>query len=500
MTSRGARFVKNFSFSFAGQIAIAALNLLFVPVIVHGLGLETYGLYILLHAATNFLSLAVLGAGSSSIKFIAEAAGAKDGTALRSTLKLSGLLHGLGPLAVAAALAFGAPTLAVRAFHVRPELADRAAFVLRCAACASVFWALAQWSSSALQGLQRFDAQNVILLLQSGLGTAGAALLVLSGYGLRGAALWYVAANAVAAAVGAVFAWRLVRPAAAALPPGRPLAARSFMTWTLSLWLGSMAWLISFQFDKLILARVASLTALTLYAVPANLLQRLQILPQSVGSVVVPLMSEMGSARHEDLARVYLKAQRFVLWLVLPVLGALFAVMPQFLGLWVGGEFGGSSVWPARLLVLAGACFAALSVPHAVATSRDRPAWLSAVVWAQALLSLSFWYFLIPRYGLLGVALGSLLAQALPAVVYLWAVHGLLRVPSGAFLVDALARPASCAAAMAVFLLAVHQRAGSWGSLIGLVAVGGVIYAGGAWVIAAREDREALRWILRRLR
>lgn len=497
--SRGARFMRNFGFSLGGQIAVAALNLLFVPMLVRGLGLEVYGLYVLLHAATNYLSLAIVGAGTSSVKFVAEAAGARNGTALRSALKLSGLLHSAGPLLAAAALAAAAPWIAVRVFHVGPALAAEAGFVLRCAAASSLFWALAQWSSSALQGLQRFDAQNAVLLLQSGLGTAGAALLVRSGLGLREAALWYVAANAAAALAAAVLAWRLIRPAAEALPEGRPLPARRFLSWSLTLWLGPLAWLITFQLDKLFIARAASLTALTLYAVPANLLQRLQILPSSASTVAIPMMSEMGGAGH-DLGRVYLKAQRFVLWLVLPVLAALFAVMPQFLGLWLGGEFGGVSVWPARLLVLAQASYALTAVANAVAASRNKPGWLSAVAWGQALVSLAAWRALIPSLGLLGVALGSLLAQLLPAAVYLTAVHRLIKLPAADFLAGALMRPAACAAVLGGYLLALHGRAHSWVELLVLLASGGLLYAGCAWALATAEDREALRWVLRRLK
>lgn len=498
MSTRAGRFLKNFGFSLGGQLVIAALNLVFVPMLVHGLGLETYGLYILLHAATNYLSLSVLGAGSSSVKFVAEAAGARDGRKLRDALKLSALLHSLGPIAAGAALAAAAPWLGVHLFHVGPELADRAAFVLRCAAAASVFWAASQWASSALQGVQRFDAYNVVLMLQSGLGTTGAALLVRAGHGLRAAALWYVGVNALAAAVALVLTWRLVRPVTRALPAGSGLAARRFVLYSFSLWLAPMAWIITFQFDKLFIARAASLTALTLYAVPSNLLQRLQILPASIGSVVIPMMSELGTEHHEDLARVYLKTQRFMLWLVLPVLAVLFAVMPQFLGLWLGGEFGGRSVWPARLLVLAQACYALTTVPNAAAMSRDRPSWMSALAWGQAIVSLIGWRLLIPRWQLVGVAAASLLAQLIPASVYLEAVHRLLKIGSWRFLTETLARPAAAALLLAGFLLTLHERATSWAALIALCAAGGAVYAAAAYALASREDRDALTWASRK--
>lgn len=494
--TRAKRFVGNFSWSLAGQLALAALNLLFIPILVRGLGLERYGLYVLLFAAANYLSLSVLGAGTTTVKFVAEAVGAKDGTKLRRTLKYSALAHAVGPALAGVLLAAAAPVIARRLFHVDEALLPQAAFVLRCAAAGALFWSFTQWGVSALQGLQRFDASNAVSLVQAGIGTAGAALLVKAGYGLRAASSWYVAANVAACILALGFSTRLIRPARA-LPEGKGVTPRQFASWSLSLWLGPLAWLITFQLDKLFIARAASLSALTLYAVPANLLQRLQILPMSVSAVAVPMMSELGGAK-EDLARVYLKAQRFVLWLVLPVLAALFAVMPQFLGLWLGGDFGGRSVWPARLLVAAQAFFALIAVPNAVAASKDRPWWVSAVAWGQAVVSVIGWRLLIPRYELLGVATASLLAQIIPTSAYLTAVHDLLGVSWLDFLARSCARPVFCAGLMLGILLAVHARLNSWPAFAAAIIGASALYAAAAWAVADADDRAAARALLRR--
>jgi O-antigen/teichoic acid export membrane protein len=261
--------------------------------------------------------------------------------------------------------------------------------------------------------------------------------------------------------------------------------------------LGPIASIITFQFDRLFIARAASLSALTLYAVPANLLQRLQILPNSISVVAVPVMAEIsGETSHTE--RVYLKAQRFVLWIVLPMYAGLFALMPQFLGLWLGGDFGGRSVWPARLLVAAQAFAALNAIPNAAALGKDRPAWISATAWAQAVVSLLAWRLLIPRYGLLGVAAGSLLAQAGPNLLYVWGVHRLIGVTWGRFWSQALSRPAFCAGALLCLLLAVHGRVQSWPVFLAVVAGGCALYAASAWFVALPEDREALRWATRK--
>jgi hypothetical protein len=110
------------------------------------------------------------------------------------------------------------------------------------------------------------------------------------------------------------------------------------------------------------------------------------------------------------------------------------------------------------------------------------------------------WRFLIPRYELIGVAAGSLLAQALPAVVYLWAVHGLMELDVARFVSRGLGRPALCAALLLGGLLLVHGRVSGWASLLAVSAAGGAAYAALAWLFALEEDREALRWLLAKVR
>jgi O-antigen/teichoic acid export membrane protein len=252
---------------------------------------------------------------------------------------------------------------------------------------------------------------------------------------------------------------------------------------------------VTFQLDRLFIARTSSLAALTLYAVPSGLLQRLQIFPAAVSTVLIPMMSEVsGGDGDETLRRMYVRSQRFLLWILLPALVLLFALMPQFLSLWLGGEFGGRSVWPARLLVVSQGFFFLNYSVNSVSASRDRPWYPSAVAWAQALISLGAWALLIGRYQLLGVALGSLLAQAIPTTVYLLVVHAkLLDLPAGRFISEALARPFLSAGLLLAAVMPFHQLASTWPRLLGMGAGGGALYYASAWRLLDRDDRELCR-------
>lgn len=496
MTDTGGkalRFARNVSWNLVGQFGVGVLSFLFIPYLVRGLGMESYGLYILMQAAAGYIMLFCLGAGSATFKYVAQFK-ADGGPGFRKTLRYSFLMHLCGGLAGGAAFGFGARFFIVKLFHVSGPLVEPGLFVLRCAAGAAVFMTLIQFFVSILQGLQRFDLQNAVQMLQNGLTPVGAACAIYLGRGLVGAAAWVVIWNAGVCLFASALVWKVL-PRGSRGGAGAEFDFKTFAGYGLSLWFGPLAWIVTFQFDKIFIARAASLSALTLYSVPAGILQRLQILPAIVGTVLLPMISELqGPDAEGALRRMYLKSVRFVLWLLLPIFVLLFALMPQFLSLWLGGEFGSRSVWPARLLVIAQVFFMITAVPNAVVASRDKPWHLSAVAWAQAAISLLAWKVLIGRYALLGVALGSLLAQAIPACVYLAYVHReILEISSRQYFNEGLRAPCLSAVLLLGLVFPFHSSVTSW-PLLALCAAGGtLIFYASTWLFCGAEDRRIAR-------
>lgn len=496
---KALRFARNVGLNVLGQAGIAAAGFLLIPYLVHRLGTETYGLYILMYTVSGYLALLTFGAGSAAVKYVAEFLALKDSRGLGDAIRYSTRVHVAGSLAGAAILGFGARFLVVRLFHVPEALADQGVFVLRCAAAAALFVALIQNAICVLAGYQRFDWQNLLSFGQSALMPAGAAAILAAGLGLSGVALWYVALSA-GLSFAAVLLVRGLRARTPDLAPGAGLAFKDFSVYSLSLWLGALAWIVTFQFDKVFLVRGVSLTGLTLYSVPSGLLQRLQAVPASIFTVLVPMVSELkGPDADESLRRMYLKSVRFLLWVMLPAYALLFALMPQFLGLWLGGEFGSASVWPARLLVASQFFYVLNYLPNAVAAGRDKPLYVSAVAWAQAVLSVLAWKLLVPRYQLLGVALGSLLAQAVPACAYLAHMHsGVLKIGWRQYAAEGLRAPLASAALLLAVVFPLHSGATSWARLFALGGAGALAFYASTWLMLSADDRSLVRRFARR--
>lgn len=493
--ARSFRFARHMGYNGLGLVVPAAVNLVSIPYLVSRLGLEAYGLVVILQALPSYAMTASLAAGAAAVKFTADAAPRGEGGRLRDAFVWALLFYGTGVGLAALLLAGGADFVLERAFNVPAALLEDGLYVVRLAALGAVLAGFAQAASSILQGLQRFDLHNAVGLIQG----AGMPLLacwaVARGSGARGVAQAFLAAHALAAAAALYFAWAAARR----LPERGPrLSFFEFSRLSFSQCLGPFAWIVIFQADKLFLAQAASMAGLTLYAVPAGLLQRLQALPALVSATTLPLMSEARAHEGEAaVARVYLKSLRFVLWACLPPLTLLFSFMPQFLSLWLGGDFGEASVWPARLLCVAQALWLLGVLPASAALAKDAPWFVPALAWAQALLSLILWQALAPRFGLVGVAWGALLGQGLPALFgALWLHMRVLRLGTARWLREGLAAPtASAALALAVSLF-IHARATGWLRLAVFVLLGLFVFYVSTWLFMPEEDKGVLRrWL-----
>jgi hypothetical protein len=198
---------------------------------------------------------------------------------------------------------------------------------------------------------------------------------------------------------------------------------------------------------------------------------------------------------------MYLKSVRFMLWTALPVLVVFFIVLPQLLGFWIGGQFSDKSVWPARLIVIAQLVIFIDAMPQIVLFSRERSWWLTALVWLQAFLSVLFWKLLIPQYRLMGVALGTLLAQTVVSCGSVGLTHAIiLKLGMGRYVRESLLGPFAAAGLAALFIFPFHGQLTTLTRLLGVSAGSVVVYYAVAWAFMSREDQHLLRGFLGRLR
>ncbi|MFA6002794.1 MAG: oligosaccharide flippase family protein [Elusimicrobiota bacterium] len=494
--SRAHRFAHGMLWTTLGQFSVFAVNFFTIPYLVNHMGLELYGLYVLLHTAMNYLMVTNLGAGAGITKFVAEFAAAREYGRLRQTLRYGAWFHGLGALLGAAVLLACLPWI-LRSFNIPAPLAATAAFVLTCAAAAAVFFAFCIYSSTALQGLHRFDLSSGFALLSNLLVPLAVAGAFLTGHGIKTAACGYVAAHVLSAAAGLLVLRKILPRGAGQEASAFPL--QRFSRYCFGLSLGPIAGLLIYQFDKILISQSLPLNELTLYSVPSGLIQRVQSVAATIANVMTPMMSEISRPEHAaTLRRVYIKSTRALLLTILPGLTLLFVFMPNLLNLWLGQEFGDRSTWPARFLVLAAVFYLLSMTPSIAAASREKTWYLSASAWLQAGLCILLWLWLIPRYRILGAAIGACLAQAATVSLYIVIIHRrVLRLSWAEFLDQSLAAPLISAAALLAVTLPTHHLASSWLRLAAMGTAALAVYYGSAWLLLPSADKALIQALLR---
>lgn len=166
--------------------------------------------------------------------------------------------------------------------------------------------------------------------------------------------------------------------------------------------------------DVLLLAALLddSAAPIALYAIAVTFVQRLKLIPEALSNVLLP---KLASQSNEDAAAFTAKVSRHsFVWVVLMAL-ALAVVAPVMMPLLFGEEYRAST--PAFLILLPGMVVYTIYrviARYFVATDRQQANIASEVTSLVVNVGLNVW--LIPRYGIVGAALASLVSYSLSAV------------------------------------------------------------------------------------
>jgi O-antigen/teichoic acid export membrane protein len=325
----------------------------------------------------------------------------------RAPLLTNLVLLGMATSAVAVAALAG-----VTAFTGTPsEVHGRLPVVV---ALAILVWTLVGGGYSFLLGLGRLREQTAIVVLMPWVYSL-ALLVVWRADGLtpvRAVALW-TGAHAVEALLFLVVGYRA---AGFARPEGRLLLES--IRFGARAWLGSLARLLNFRVDQILMGLIATSPALGVYAVAVNAADVLLYVPFAVGAALVPAAARAGDGA--DPRSAALDAFRAVMLVVVPTVALSMVTAPLLLPLLFGGRYQ-ASVVPFLVLAPGALGFAASSVFSSVLLGAHAPGLSSLAALASLAVGIGGDLLLIPPFGATGAALAATIGSAAGGVVALLA-------------------------------------------------------------------------------
>jgi O-antigen/teichoic acid export membrane protein len=420
---------RNVAWNLIGYGAPLLVALLALPILVQHLGAERFGILTLAWTIISQFGFLDLGLSPALTRLVAQrlAEGreadvpALVGTALAVVLVL-GALAGL-------ALAAATPWLTGQALRVPAGLQaeTRSAFYLL-ALCVPIILATAALRG-VLDGRHAFALANAVKVPMGAFTFLGPLLVLPFTTNLAAVLAVLVAGRVVACAAYAALCLRLVPGLRGGLVVRRDVLKPllSFGGWvTVTYALGtSMVYL-----ERFLIGALVSLAAVAYYAVPYEVISRMQVLPVAISGVLLPTLT--GALLHEPerVARVLWRAQQCLLFALFPASLVVVALAHDALAVWLGVAFARESAAPLQWLAVGVLVWGLGELAFAAIQAAGRPDLSARLHLVELPLYCVALWWLLGAYGVVGAAV-AWVARVVVDVAGLFVLAGWL-VPGAA--------------------------------------------------------------------
>jgi O-antigen/teichoic acid export membrane protein len=383
------------------------MGLVFVPVYIHYLGMEAWGLVGFLVMMQGWMTLLDLGLTPTLNREMARyQAGARTLQSTRDLLRSLEIIYGAIAVLVIAIIWFAAPLIASKWLNAN---ALSTASVARSISVMGLVLAARMAElvyRGAIQGLQRQVWLNVALGALATLRWAAVVgILAWVSPTIEAFFLWQGLISLLTVAVLArqTYHWlpttgRAARFDIVALMEIRRFAAGMVATTFLGLLLT--------QIDRLLLSKIVSLEEFGIYTLAAAAAGALNILVAPMAASTQPHLTELvAKGEHDALRETYHRACQILAAILVPAALVMSAFAYPLLLLWTGNESIAARAAPAlTILALGSLCNGFASLPYVVQLAHGRPGLSVKVNFISALILVPAIAWSVPRYGTIAAA------------------------------------------------------------------------------------------------
>ncbi|MBV9080389.1 MAG: polysaccharide biosynthesis protein, partial [Elusimicrobia bacterium] len=391
-----------------------AVSFFMMPFLVKHLGDEQYGLWTLVGSFLGYYGLMDFGMSSAVVRFVSRAVGRKDDGEVRTIISTSfylflvlGLLSALMTVVIVALLNHFIPT--------NSHLATMRTLLLLLGLNFAVDFPVRSYGAVLTSNL-RDDLGTGIAVIKNVLCSAAIYLVIKNGAGIIGLAVTSVVFSLLDSACRVLAAYRIdkrttIDPTYVDKSRLRPLFNYSFPTLV-----GRFASILRFRLDQIVVTAVASLSAVTHYAIGFRLVEYVSSMIGEATGVAAPLFSQDDGANdYAAIRRKYDLLSRVSVYVAVFFCGLLFLYGRRFIYLWMGPGYEDSGTVLMIFLVPIGISLTQASVVPLLYGISKHPFYVYCdMVEGFINLGLSLW--LGKKYGMIGVALGTAIPMTIKLI------------------------------------------------------------------------------------
>ncbi len=423
------------------------------PYILHHLGDDAYGLWVLIFSITGYYGLFDLGIRSSIVRYVAAYTAKRDYAEL-SRLLSTALLTYSGIGAVAIFVTLGGSLFVDSIFRISPDFLHTARLLFLLVGAAVALGFPVGVFGGVLEGLQRFYLLNSTSISATLLRALLIVLALRHGYGLLTVALITVSMPLISGLVNAIVVLGIL-PVRLSFGNFNRENVRRIATYSSSTLIFMVASRLRFKTDAMVIGTFVSAAAVTYFAIGSRLVEYAVEVVTGLAQVFVPMSSESDATGDlVGLRKIFVSGNRACAFVILPMSATLIILGKSVIEAWVGPRYVATSYPVLLVLVIPFTLMMAQGASGRVLFGMARHRTLAIVALLEGAANLFLSIFLVRRFGILGDAMGTAIPLLCTTVFFLPRhLCRQLKLSVALFLREAYLLPLVLCAPMAAVLL-----------------------------------------------
>ena len=374
------------------------ISFFLIPLLIHYLGVQQFGILLLMWSITGILGLANFGLGEATLRYVAYHYGDGNMSGVNRVLDSTVSFYVVVCTVLSVVVFAAAPTFVVL-LKIPAGEHRLVGWLLRLSALVFFLGTVSRAIGAIPMALQRYDISSKVNIGQGIVRSVGYILLVISKYGILHLVIWDVVTCIGTLCVQSVVARNLL-PGIKLMPSFSFKGLREIVSYSISSFL-TYGFLVMYrESGKLALGTHLGPSSVAYLGTPDNVAQRIYGVIVSGSETLMPKFS---ANRDSTVAQsLLLKGTWISLALSILFFIPLAVFMPDFLRLWINPGFARESAAVGQLLALSIIPQGAFVTAATFFRGTDKP-WIVTIVIAFAGIgTLLFSVILIPAHGVLG--------------------------------------------------------------------------------------------------
>jgi O-antigen/teichoic acid export membrane protein len=422
------KIIKNALWNIGGTAWVFIFQIALIPYITYKMGNEKYGIWSLIWIILSYFGFLELGTGAATIKYMSEYLAINDyenANKMFWTSLWTNIFQGLiGSILIYSTASYAASNI----FKISKQLLPEAIIIIKLSSVGLLLSFILGTLNAAASAMQRFDIINKIgAFMSSAQLLACAIILYFKGN------LIHVVFSSILIEICSIFWFSFIIK--------KLIPQLKFFLWTKKQFIKLIIYggyitisriigPILIHTEKILIASLLSVSSLTYYIIPYNLISKLQLLSLSISNALFPTMSEIDSIKDMNTAKNLTVRSICILSSISSLIISLSIIWAyHFLNIWMGTNFANTSTRIFQIICVAFWFNMIADIPLVYLRATKKPYLPAIFHLTELIIYIPSLYLLITKLGLIGAALALTIRTFLDASLMIIATFRELRIP-----------------------------------------------------------------------